>query len=104
MLPAIGEIGRRSPDLVAPFVGPMTAYLWDEGLRPGILDALCRIAEKAPELIEDIRDRLQAIEELDEPGEQADLDSLLAVNRGGVTDLQFITEPEGTIGGQSSAV
>jgi hypothetical protein len=81
MLPAVGEIGRRSPDLVAPFVGPMTAYLWDDGLRPGILDALCRIAETAPELIEDIRDRLLAIEELNEPGEQADLESLLAVNR-----------------------
>ena len=81
MLPAIGEIGRCSPDLVAPFVGPMTAYLWDEGLRPGILDALCRIAETAPELIEDVRDRLPAIEELNEPGEQADLESLLAVNR-----------------------
>jgi hypothetical protein len=81
MLPAIGEIGRRAPDLAAPFVGPMTAYLWDEGLRPGILAALCRIAETAPELIEDVRDRLPAIEDLNDPGEQADLESLLAVNR-----------------------
>ena len=66
MLPAIGEIGRRAPDLVAPFVGPMTGYLWDDGLRPGILDALCRIADEAPELIEDIRDRLLALEEIDD--------------------------------------
>jgi hypothetical protein len=84
MLPAIGEIGRQSPDLVADFVGPMTAYLWDEGLRPGILDALCRIAEVAPELIEEIRDRLIAIGDLDDPGEQADLERLLAVTREGV--------------------
>lgn len=84
MLPAIGEIGRRSPDLVTDFVGPMTSYLWDEGLRPGILDALCRIADNAPELIEDIRDRLMAIGDLDDPGEQADLERLLAVNREGV--------------------
>ena len=81
MLPAIGEIGRRSPDLVAPFVGPMTAYLWDEGLRPGILDALRRIAETAPELIEDVRDRLLALGDTSDSGERSLIDSLLAVNR-----------------------
>jgi hypothetical protein len=81
MLPAIGEIGRRSPELVAPFVGPMTAYLWDEGLRPGILDALRRIAEVAPELIEEVRDRLLALEDSQDPGEQALIESLLAVSR-----------------------
>ena len=84
MLPAIGEIGRRSPNLAAPFVGPMTAYLWDEGLRPGILTALCRIAEEAPELIEEVRDRLLAIGEANDTGEQECLDSLLSVNREGV--------------------
>ena len=84
MLPAIGEIGRRSPEIVAPFVGPMTAYLWDDGLRLGILEALCRIAEAAPELIEDIRDRLLAIADTDDPGERTLIESLLAVNREGV--------------------
>ena len=81
MLPAIGEIGRRSPDLVAPFVGPMTAYLWDDGLRPGILRALHRIAEVAPELIEDVRDRLLALGAANDSGEQILIDSLLAMNR-----------------------
>jgi hypothetical protein len=81
MLPMVGEIGRRSPDLVAPFVGPMTAYLWDEGLRPEILDALRRIAETAPELIEDVRDRLLAIEDTNDSGERTLIDGLLAVNR-----------------------
>jgi hypothetical protein len=81
MLPAIGEIGRRAPGLAAPFVGPMTAYLWDDGLRPGILAALCRIAEVAPELIDDVRDRLLAVGEADDTGEQECLDTLLAVNR-----------------------
>jgi len=84
MLPAIGEIGRRAPDLVAPFIGPMTAYLWDDGLRPGILDALCRIAEVAPELVDEIRDRLLALESTNDPGERASLESLLAVNMEGV--------------------
>ena len=84
VLPAIGEIGRRAPDLVAPFVGPMTGYLWDDGLRHGILEALCRMNETAPELVEGVRDRLLAIRDTDDPGERASLESLLAVNREGV--------------------
>jgi hypothetical protein len=82
-LPVIGEIGFRAPELVAPFVGPMTSYLWDDGLRPGILRALCRIAETAPELAAGVRDRLLTIEHTNDPGEQACLDRLLAVNREG---------------------
>jgi hypothetical protein len=84
MLPAIGEIGNRDPVLASPFVGPMTYYLWDNGLRAGILRALCRIAETAPELIAPIRDRLEAIDEVRDTGEQACLDLLLAVTREGV--------------------
>ncbi len=83
MLPVIGEIGFRNPALVAPFVGPMTAYLWDDGLRPGILRALSRIAEAAPELLAAVREQLVVIEHTDDPGEQAILDRLLAVNREG---------------------
>ena len=86
MLPAIGEIGRRAPGLVVPFVGPMTGYLWDEGLRPGILRALCRIAEVAPDLVEEIRDRLPDIEGINDPGERADLEYLLSVNREGANE------------------
>jgi len=84
MLPAIGEVGWRAPELVAPFIGPMTAYLWDDGLRLGILQALCRISEVAPELVEDVRGRLLEIKYTDDPGEQACLDRLLTVNREGV--------------------
>ncbi len=84
MLPAIGEIGRRAPDVAEPFVGPMTAFLWDESLRPGILKALCCIAESAPDLIEGIRDRLLAIGKIDDAGERECLDILLSVNREGV--------------------
>jgi len=81
VLSAIGEIGRRAPELAAPFIGPMTAYLWDDGLRQEILEALCRINETAPELIDDVRDRLLAVGETDDTGEQECLDTLLAVNR-----------------------
>lgn len=82
-LPVIGEIGFRDPALVASFVGPMTSYLWDEGLRSGILRALCRIAEVAPELVEKVRESLLMIENTNDPGEQACLDRLLAVNEEG---------------------
>jgi hypothetical protein len=81
VLPMIGEIGRRAPELVAPFIGPMTSYLWDDSLRDGILAALARIAEVAPELIgDDIRDRLLAVDS----GEHEAVDALLAVTREGV--------------------
>ncbi len=83
MLPVIGEIGFRDPDLVAPFVGPMTSYLWDDGLRPGILRALCRISEAAPHLVMTVRDQLMTIEHTEDSGEQACLDHLLSVNREG---------------------
>jgi hypothetical protein len=78
-LPLIGEIGHEAPELVGPFVGPMTSYLWDENLRPGILRALCRIAEVAPGLIEGVRERLEKIESPVDPDEQECLDHLLAV-------------------------
>ncbi len=81
-----GEIGRRSPELVAPFVGPMTGYLWDDGLRIEILKALRRIADVAPELIEDIRDRLLALEDTNDSGERTLIDSLLAVKRESVDE------------------
>jgi hypothetical protein len=62
----------------------MTAYLWDDGLRPGILEALCRIAASAPELIDEVRDRLLELGETDDTGERECLDLLLAVNREGL--------------------
>lgn len=83
MLPMIGEIGFRAPELVAPFVAPMASYLWDESLRPGILEALTRIAEVAPELVLEVREQLLMIEHTSDSGEQACLDRLLAVTREG---------------------
>lgn len=83
VLPVIGEIGFRNPEVVAPFVGPMTSYLWDDGLRPGILRALSRIAESAPHLVMGVREQLLEIEHAEDPGEQACLDRLLAVKREG---------------------
>ncbi len=45
---ALGEIGYRNPQLMAPFVAPLASYMWDDGLRLEILQALCRIATSSP--------------------------------------------------------
>jgi hypothetical protein len=84
MLPMIGEIGFRAPELVAPFVAPMASYLWGENLQAGILEALARISEVAPELVVEVREQLLMIERTGDSGEQASLDRLLAVTREGV--------------------
>jgi len=59
----------------------MTSYLWDDGLRPGILRVLSRIAESGPHLVMTVREELSTIEHLEDPREQACLDALLALNR-----------------------
>ena len=46
---ALGEIGARCPQLIAPFVGPLASWARDDGLRSEILRALQRIAEASPE-------------------------------------------------------
>lgn len=82
MLAVIGEIGHRNPELVAPFISPMTSYLWDASLRRGILEALHRIAESAPELMTGVRGMLETLApEIDNSGEREILDRLLAVIR-----------------------
>jgi hypothetical protein len=58
-IPAIAEIGRRRPDVVAPFVGPLVSMSWDAGLRPELIRALTAIAESAPDLVRSHLDRLE---------------------------------------------
>jgi hypothetical protein len=50
-LPALGEIGRRAPDLLAPFVSPLVSMSWDGCVRLELLQALAAVAESAPDLI-----------------------------------------------------
>jgi len=81
-VPAIGEIGRRSPQLAEDFIGPMVSHLWDDNLRCAILRALCRIAETAPETIATVREDLLTIHNTDDPEERACLARLLGFERG----------------------
>jgi hypothetical protein len=68
-LAALGEIGQHNPTLFAPFAGPMAAYLWDDGLRLGILKALAQIHDEAPEITMDIRDLVERFADPGCPGE-----------------------------------
>ena len=48
-LAALGEIGRRSPALIAPHVGAMAAMAADEGLREAVTEALNAFGASEPE-------------------------------------------------------
>ncbi len=78
VLPLIAEVACRAPGLAAPFVAPMGSYLWDDGLRPGILRALSRIAGTGAELPDEVLDRLAAFAPAGDPEERAVIERLLA--------------------------
>lgn len=63
---------------MAPFVAPIASYVRDDGLRPEILKALCRIAEAAPEQIKPMRETLQRFGNMSNPEERPLLERLLA--------------------------
>jgi hypothetical protein len=56
---ALGEIGHRCPEMLAPFVPSLVGMAWDDGLRLDLLEALGRVAEADPRLV---RDHLAALE------------------------------------------
>jgi hypothetical protein len=47
---ALGEMGKRAPELLEPFLAPLASQARDEGLRPEILKAFLAVAETAPHL------------------------------------------------------
>ena len=47
-IPALGEIGRRAPEIMAPFVPALASMIEDPGLRLELLAALAAIAESDP--------------------------------------------------------
>jgi hypothetical protein len=58
-VPALGQIGRRAPELVAAHVPALARMTWDHGLRLAILDALAEVAGSSPGLV---APELEAIE------------------------------------------
>jgi HEAT repeat protein len=75
-IPAIGEIGRRRPELVAPFVEPLVSMSHDAGLRLELIRALTAIAETAPTLVTPHLDRLESSLEDSHPAEREAFDRL----------------------------
>lgn len=50
-IPALTEMARRTPGLVAPYAGTLAALLVDDGLRAGLLEFFVELAERSPESV-----------------------------------------------------
>jgi len=80
-IPALGEIGRRAPEMLAPYVPALVTMTADSGLRLEILRALTSIAERAPQLVADHLDQLASAVDPVRPLERRALDCLVAATR-----------------------
>ena len=73
---ALGEIGRRAPALIGPYVPALAAMASDTGLRAAVLHALAAIAASAPDLVAPSWPAVaKAVVDFD-PGERAAADAL----------------------------
>ena len=70
-IPALGQIGRQAPDLVAVHVPALARMAWDQGLRLAILEALAEVASTAPELVAPELDAIEPHLDTSRPGEDA---------------------------------
>jgi len=77
-IPALGEIGRRAPDLIAPYVPALVSMAVDSGLRLELLRTLTAIAESAPHIVVGHLDRLAPCIDDSRPDERQALDRLVA--------------------------
>jgi len=68
-IPALGQIGRRAPDLVAPHVSALARMAWDQGLRLAILEALAEVARTSPGLVAPELDAIEPHVDASRPGE-----------------------------------
>jgi hypothetical protein len=80
---ALGEIGARNPQLIAPFVEPLASFAWDDGLRLEILRALARIADAAPEVVAGCRQILEPEVCMNQTEERQLLDRIAAPEEAG---------------------
>jgi HEAT repeat protein len=69
-IPALGQIGRRAPDLVAAHVPALARMAWDRGLRLAILEALAQVARAAPGLVAPVLDTVEPHVDPSRPGER----------------------------------
>ncbi len=76
-LAALGEIGRRAPDLIAPYVPALVETVDDAGLRLDLLQALTAIAATAPGLVAPHLPALERAVDRSHPREGTALQGLL---------------------------
>jgi HEAT repeat protein len=70
-IPALGQIGRRAPELVTAHVPALARMTWDDGLRLAILDALAEVAESSPDIVETELEAIEPHVDADRPAERA---------------------------------
>ncbi len=70
-IPALGQIGRHAPDLIAPHVSSLARMAWDHGLRLAILEALTEVARSSPDLVAAELDAIEPHVDASRPGEDA---------------------------------
>jgi HEAT repeat protein len=79
---ALGEIGYRCPDMIAPFVPSMVLMARDEGIRLELLRALSRIAEADGRPVREHLDRLEGLVDETREDEQRAFRQLVATTKG----------------------
>jgi hypothetical protein len=82
-LAALGEIGFSAPEVMAPFIGPMTSFLWDDGLRLEILRALARVAKVQPAAVAEFESVIRAHVDLDNISDRELFDEIFVEEGGG---------------------
>jgi hypothetical protein len=70
-IPALGQIGRHAPGLVAPHVSALARMAWDHGLRLAILEALAEVARASPDLVAPELDAIEPHVDASRAGEDA---------------------------------
>ncbi len=70
-VPALGQIGRRAPELVAPHVSALARMAWDQGLRLAILEALAEFARTSSGLVAPELEAIEPHVDASRPGEDA---------------------------------
>jgi hypothetical protein len=69
-IPALGQIGRQAPDLVAAYLPALARMAWDHGLRLALLEALAEVARTAPALVAPELDAIAPHIDTSRPGEE----------------------------------
>jgi hypothetical protein len=80
-VPALGQIGRSAPEMLADFVPALVAMVDDAGLRLELLRALCAIAESAPRRVAVHLDRLARSVDDTQPEEREAFSRLVALTK-----------------------